>query len=101
MIQEFIALIRVKKRLFKPRIEIAKKKKKIMDVIYIGVNILSRDERWIDATRFLLSNKIKIEKKFLIYLNFMLEKKLTEIKDVSWKKFQPLIIVLDKKIRRN
>lgn len=31
----------------------------------------------------------------------MLEKKLTEIKDVSWKKFQPLIIVLDKKIRRN
>lgn len=101
MIQEFIALIRVKKRLFKPRIEIAKKKKKIMDVIYIGVNILSRDERWIDATRFLLSNKIKIEKKFLIYLNFMLEKKLTEIKDVSWKKFQSLIIVLDKKIRRN
>lgn len=65
------------------------------------MNILSRDERWIDATRFLLSNKIKIEKKFLIYLNFMLEKKLTEIKDVSWKKFQPLIIVLDKKIRRN
>lgn len=52
MIQEFIALIRVKKRLFKPRIEIAKKKKKIMDVIYIGVNILSRDERWIDAIPF-------------------------------------------------
>lgn len=67
MIQEFIALIRVKKRLFKPRIEIAKKKKKIMDVIYIGVNILSRDERWIDATRFFLSNKIKIKKNFNLF----------------------------------